>query len=69
MNIQNNTKKISNIKLINKNRKKKFKKKNKKTKKVKVSNINTLDNISIKDIIKNKKEETKTDFFLDLQTI
>lgn len=46
----------------------KVKKKTKKTKKVKISLINTV-NINLKDIIKNKKEEKKENFYLDLQTI
>ena len=46
----------------------KVKKKTKKTKKVKISLINTI-NINLKDIIKNKKEEKKENFYLDLQTI
>lgn len=46
----------------------KVKKKTKKTKKVKISFINNV-NISLKDIIKNKKEEKKENFYLDLQTI
>ena len=46
----------------------KVKKKIKKTKKVKISFINNV-NISLKDIIKNKKEEKKENFYLDLQTI
>lgn len=46
----------------------KVKKNIKKTKKVKISLINTI-NINLKDIIKNKKEEKKENFYLDLQTI
>ena len=58
----------NNKKIINKKIKKIKNKKTKKTKKTKISLINTI-NISLKDIIKNKKEEEKKNFYLDLQTI
>ena len=54
---------------MDKNKIKKIKKKKKKKKKkVKISQKNII-NISLKDIIKNKKEEKKENFYLDLQTI
>ena len=53
---------------MDKTKVKKKTKKTKKTKKVKISFINNV-NISLKDIIKNKKEEKKENFYLDLQTI